>query len=248
MTVVALSNLVLANVTAGYGKAVVLHDVSLSIPSGSITTIIGPNGSGKSTLLKVVAGTARCSAGSVRVGGADLTTASERTRIEHGIAYVPQLSNVFGPLTILENLEIGGATLPRRIRRQRIAEMLEIYPDLAHRPRARAASLSGGQRQMLAMARALMPSPRVLLLDEPSAGLSPKLQQDLFRNVRELRDLQQVTVVLVEQNAHAALAISDHGIVLVSGEVARDATADAIAHDPAIAALYLGTAEETVPS
>jgi branched-chain amino acid transport system ATP-binding protein len=246
MTVVALSNLVLANVTAGYGKAVVLHDVSLSIPSGSITTIIGPNGSGKSTLLKVVAGTARCSAGSVRVGGADLTTASERTRIEHGIAYVPQLSNVFGPLTILENLEIGGATLPRRTRRRRIAEMLEVYPDLAHRPRARAASLSGGQRQMLAMARALMPSPKVLLLDEPSAGLSPKLLQDLFRNVRELRDLHQVTVVLVEQNAHAALAISDHGIVLVSGEVARDATADEIAHDPAIAELYLGAAEDVV--
>jgi branched-chain amino acid transport system ATP-binding protein len=237
----------MSNVTAGYGKAVVLHDVSLDVPSGSITTIIGPNGSGKSTLLKVLAGTARCSAGSIRVGGADLTTASERTRItEHGIAYVPQLSNVFGPLTILENLEIGGATLPRRIRRQRIAEMLETYPDLAHRQRTRAASLSGGQRQMLAMARALMPSPRVLLLDEPSAGLSPKLLQDLFRNVRELRDRQQVTVALVEQNAHAALAISDHGIVLVAGEVARDATADQIAHDPAIAELYLGTVEDHV--
>jgi branched-chain amino acid transport system ATP-binding protein len=244
MTAVALSN-----VTAGYGKAVVLYDVSLHVPSGSITTIIGPNGSGKSTLLKVVAGTVRCSAGSVRVGGADLTTASERARItEHGVAYVPQLSNVFGPLTILENLEIGGSTLPRRTRRQRIAEMLEMYPDLARRPRARAASLSGGQRQMLAMARALMPSPGLLLLDEPSAGLSPKLLQDLFRNVRELRDLQQVTIVLVEQNAHAALAVSDHGIVLVSGEVARDATAEEIAHDPAIASLYLGTVDDTVPS
>ena len=242
-----MTTITLSHVTAGYGKAIVLHDVSLRVPSASITTIIGPNGSGKSTLLKVLAGTARCSAGSVRVDGADLTTASERSRItEHGIAYVPQLSNVFAPLTILENLEIGGATLSRRVRRQRISEMLESYPDLAHRARARADSLSGGQRQMLAMARALMPSPRVLLLDEPSAGLSPKLLGDLFRNVRELGDRRQVTVVLVEQNAQAALRISDHGIVLVSGEVVRDATAHEVAHDPAIAELYLGTGENDV--
>jgi branched-chain amino acid transport system ATP-binding protein len=244
MTAVTLSN-----VTAGYGRAAVLHDVSLGVPSGSITTIIGPNGSGKSTLLKVVAGTARCSAGSVRVDGVDLTAASERARItDHGIAYVPQLSNVFGPLSVLENLEIGGSTLPRGTRRQRMAEMLDGYPDLARRARARADSLSGGQRQMLAMARALMPSPRVLLLDEPSAGLSPKLLGELFSNVRELRDGGGVTVVLVEQNAHAALSISDHGIVLVSGEVARDGAAHDIARDPAIAELYLGTDEAQAPT
>lgn len=242
-----MSAVTLANVTAGYGKAVVLHGISIEAPAGSITTVIGPNGSGKSTLLKVVAGTARCSAGSVRVGDADLTAASDRARVTgHGVAYVPQLANVFGPLTITENLEIGGASLSRRLRKQRVAELLDQYPDLARRPRARADSLSGGQRQMLAMARALMPSPTVLLLDEPSAGLSPRLLEELFAEVRALCDRDGVTVLLVEQNAHAALAISDRGIVLVSGEVVRDDVAAAIAADPAIGELYLGIEENPV--
>lgn len=240
MTAVTLSD-----ITAGYGKATVLHGVSLTAPAASITTVIGPNGSGKSTLLKVVAGSARCTAGSVRVAGVDLTGASERARVaRHRIAYVPQLSNVFAPLTIRENLEIGGTTLPRRTRRRRIAELLALYPDLARRPHARADSLSGGQRQLLAMARALMPEPAVLLLDEPSAGLSPRLLDEQFESIRHLRDHTGVTVLLVEQNAHAALRISDHGIVLVAGEVARTGPARDIAEDPAIGDLYLG-ADET---
>jgi branched-chain amino acid transport system ATP-binding protein len=234
----------LDNVTAGYGKAVVLHNVSMYVPAAAITTVIGPNGSGKSTLLKVVAGTARCAAGTIRVGAAELADASPRARLtEHRIAYVPQLSNVFGPLTIMENLEVGATVLPRRVRRGRIAEILRAYPDLACRPHARAGSLSGGQRQMLAMARALIPSPEVLLLDEPSAGLSPKLLNELFTGIRGLCDRDGVAVLLVEQNAHAALRISDYAVVLVAGEVARSGTAPETAADPSIGELYLGTAE-----
>lgn len=240
-----MSAVSLSKVTAGYGKSAVLHDVSLEAPAASITTVIGPNGSGKSTLLKAVAGTARCWSGSLRVGAADLTTASERTRVvEHGIAYVPQLSNVFGPLTITENLEIGGTTLTRRARRKRITEMLEAYPDLGRRPHARAGSLSGGQRQMLAIARALMPAPTVLLLDEPSAGLSPRLLDELFRDVRALCERTGVTVLLVEQNAHAALRVSDRAVVLVGGTVARAGAAADIAADPGIGELYLGLGSE----
>lgn len=239
-----MSAVSLSEVTAGYGKSAVLHSISITAPSASITTVIGPNGSGKSTLLKVIAGSAHCSSGFVRIDGTDLTTASERARVvHHGIAYVPQLSNIFPPLTIRENLEIGGITLPRRKRRNRITEILDLYPDLAHRPHTRADSLSGGQRQLLAMARALMPAPSVLLLDEPSAGLSPRLLDELFSSVRELCDRTHVTVLLVEQNAHAALRISDHAVVLVAGEVARAGTAREIADDPTIGDLYLGTGE-----
>ncbi|WP_067539055.1 ABC transporter ATP-binding protein [Nocardia crassostreae] len=237
MTAVTLSN-----ITAGYGKSAFLHDISLTAPAASITTVIGPNGSGKSTLLKVVAGTARCTSGSLLVAGADLTTVSERARVlDHRIAYVPQLSNVFAPMTILENLEIGGITLPRRTRRRRMTEILGMYPDLARRPHARADSLSGGQRQLLAMARALMPEPAVLLLDELSAGLSPRLLDELFESVRDLCHDTAVTVLLVEQNAHAALRISDRGVVLVAGQIARAGAACEIADDPTIGDLYLGT-------
>jgi branched-chain amino acid transport system ATP-binding protein len=234
----------LSGVAAGYVKDVpVVRDIDVHVPTKAITTVIGPNGSGKSTLLRAVVGQTPYASGSIVVDGTEVRGVSAHRRvIEHRIAFVPQVANVFGPLTILENLEVGGARLPRRQRRQRIAGLLDTYPDLAARRRVRAESLSGGQRQLLALARALMTSPTTLLLDEPSAGLSPAMMDSMFDAVRDTRDLHGVTVFLVEQNAVQSLEISDFGVVLVAGELAMQGPAQQILADPTIGRLYLGAA------
>lgn len=231
-------------VTAGYVKDVpVVRNIDVHVPTNAITTVIGPNGSGKSTLLRAVVGQTPYTAGSVVVDGTDVTGVSVHRRVtEHKVAFVPQLANVFGPLTILENLEVGGARLPRKQRRQRIDDLLDTYPDLAAKRRVRAESLSGGQRQLLALARALMTSPTILLLDEPSAGLSPAMMDSMFDAVRETRDAHGVTVFLVEQNAVQSLEISDFGVVLVAGEVAKRGPAHELLSDPDVGRLYLGAA------
>lgn len=234
----------LRGVTAGYVKDVpVVRNIDVHVPTRAIATVIGPNGSGKSTLLRSVVGQTPHTSGSIVVGGTEVSGSSTHRRvIEHKVAFVPQVSNVFGPLTIMENLEVGGARVPRRQRRQRIDDLLDTYPDLAAKRRVRAEFLSGGQRQLLALARALMTSPTTLLLDEPSAGLSPAMMDSMFEAVRNTRDLHGVTVFLVEQNAVQSLEISDYGMVLVAGELAMYGPAGEILADPSVGRLYLGAA------
>lgn len=234
----------LRGVTAGYVKDVpVVRNIDVNVPTKAITTVIGPNGSGKSTLLRAVMGLTPQTAGAIVVDGTQVTGVSAHRRvIDHKVAFVPQVANVFGPLTISENLEVGGDRVPRRQRKQRIDELLETYPDLAAKRRVRAESLSGGQRQLLALARALMRSPTTLLLDEPSAGLSPAMTDSMFDAVRATRDLHGVTVFLVEQNAVQSLEISDFGVVLVAGELAMHGPATEILADPTVGRLYLGAA------
>lgn len=229
-------------VAAGYVRdAPVLDGVTLDVPDGSIVTLLGPNGSGKSTLLKTIMGYVRMTRGSIFIDGASVDrTAVHRRVLLHSVAYVPQLDNTFGPLTVRENLELGGAQLARRERARRIAELFESYPLLRERSRQRADSQSGGERQLLAVARALMTRPRYLLLDEPSAGLSPSRAHGLFQLLRQLRDEGRVTILIVEQNAAQSLEISDRGYVLVLGQVALQGDALALLEDERVAELYLG--------
>lgn len=236
-------SIALENVTAGYVKDVpVVKDITVRIPSQSITTVVGPNGSGKSTLLRSVVGHTPRTSGRIVVDGQDVTGVPAHRRVNgHRMAFVPQVANVFGPLTVLENLKVGGSRMSRRARAERIHELFETYPDLADKRAARAESLSGGQRQLLALARALMPRPSTLLLDEPSAGLSPAMMDSMFDAVRETRRLHDVTVFLVEQNAVQALEISDFGVVLVAGELALEGPAEDILSDSRIGKMYLGT-------
>jgi branched-chain amino acid transport system ATP-binding protein len=234
-------------VEGGYGDVLVLNGLSARVAAGEIVTVLGPNGSGKSTLMKAIAGFVPLHSGRVVVDGHDLQGLSVSRRItEHRIAYVPQRENVFATLSVVENIRVGGESLGRGERRERLELMLDLYPQLKAKLRASAASLSGGERQMLAMARALMPDPRLLLLDEPSAGLSPLMTDQLFDAIRETRERTGAAFLIVEQNAHDSLRVSDRGYVLSLGKVTREGEAGALLSAPDIASLYLGTASEEV--
>jgi branched-chain amino acid transport system ATP-binding protein len=230
------------DVRAGYVPDVpILNGVTLHVDDGEIVTILGPNGSGKSTLLKTIMGYVSLMGGSVLVDDDPVDGVPVHQRaISHGLAYVPQLNNVFGPLSVRENLELGGARLGARERRKRIDELFELYPQLHERRRQRADSQSGGERQVLAIARALMTRPRCLLLDEPSAGLSPLMLERLFVMLRDLRAREGVTILVVEQNAAQSLAVSDRGLVLVLGRVELEGAAEPMLADPRVSELYLG--------
>ncbi len=234
---------------AGYvPEAPILKGVSMKIEKGEIVTLLGPNGSGKSTLLKSIMGYLRPSRGEVLIDGESMHRVPVHERaIAHGIGYVPQLNNVFGPLSVGENLNLGGARLPRAERRQRIEELTDLYPILGERLRQRADSQSGGERQMLATARALMTRPRCLLLDEPSAGLSPLMLEQVFEMLAQLREREGLTILVVEQNAADSLAVSDRGVVLVLGEVGLTGKADDLLDDPRVSDLYLGGTPELEP-
>lgn len=231
-----------SGLTAGYVPDVdILNGIGLDVADGEIVTIIGPNGSGKSTLLKCLMGFVPARTGRVAVDGADCTRLPPHRRVRsHALAFVPQTDNVFGPLSIRDNLRAGGQHMPRGERDRRTSELLARYPALARRAGARADSLSGGERQLLATCRALMPRPRILLLDEPSAGLSPTRVAELFDTIAEIREHDQVTVLIVEQNAVQALGISDVGVVLIQGRVAMRDTARRLLDDPKVRELYLG--------
>lgn len=219
----------------------ILNGIDVEVRNGEIVTIIGPNGSGKSTLLRALMGHIPYVEGTLLVDDDSIVGASSHRRInEHALAYVPQLDNVFAPLTIEENLELGGQALSRAQRQQRVQEMYDWYPKLGDRRRRRADTLSGGERQTLALARALVPSPTHLLLDEPSAGLSPRLLSEMFEAIERISTEFGVSVLLVEQNAAQALSISDRGYVLVMGEVALTDTADGILDNADVNRLYLG--------
>ena len=227
-----------AGLRAGYGDTEIVHGVDLAVESAEIVTIIGPNGSGKSTLMKALVGIVGTSAGSIDFDGRRIDGLRPDLRVRMGICYVPQTENVFPSLTVHENLEMGGFLRTRGLRR-RIAEMFELFPDLAQKRADPAGSLSGGQRQMMAVARALMLEPRLLLLDEPSAGLSPLLADTVFDTVSKI-NATGVAILMIEHRTRQALAISDRGYVLAMGKVRMQAGGPELAADAQVGRLYLG--------
>jgi len=227
-------------VTAGYTPGVnILTNCSLTLHRGEIVGIIGPNGAGKSTLLKALFGLLSVQSGSITHRGESIVGKHAHELVERGIGYVPQRENVFPSLTVLENLEMGIYLQPKQFR-ERSEFVQNMFPRLAERKNQRAGSLSGGERQMLAMGRALMMNPEIVLLDEPSAGLSPVLQDQVFVRTREINKAG-VSVVMVEQNARRCLQICDRGYVLDQGTNAYTDTGDKLLHDPKVIELYLGT-------
>ena len=226
-------------VRAGYGDTEIIHGVDMRVDAGEVVTIIGPNGSGKSTMMKAIVGIVQASSGEIRFDGRRIDGLGADRRIPLGLCYVPQTDNVFPTLTITENLEMGGFLRSDRLD-GRIREMFELFPDLAEKRNAKAGSLSGGQRQMMAIARALMLEPRLLLLDEPTAGLSPLLMETVFGMVRDI-NATGVAILMVEHNAKKALAISHRGYVLALGEVRLENTGPELANDPHVGRLYLGS-------
>lgn len=232
------SVLELERVTGGYGGAEVIHDISITLGPGEIVTLIGPNGAGKSSVMNAVLGILAIGGGRVLLQGEDITGTPPERVVRRGVSYVPQTANVFPNLTVNENLEMG-AYLRTDDFRPRMEAMYELFPPLAGRRRAAAGTLSGGQRQMVAIAKALMVDPAVLLLDEPTAGLSPRFRGDIFAVVRDI-NAHGTPILMVEQNAHQALAISDRGYVLVDGRNRIDGTGAELLADPDVGALFLG--------
>ena len=225
-------------VRAGYGGEDILRGVSIAVPERSIVAIIGPNGSGKSTLLKAIYGLIPVRAGSVSLDGNELVGMRPHRITALGVNMVPQLANVFADLSVLENLEVG-AILNRHRLRERMDVVLGALPALRGLLSRRAAALSGGQRQMLAVGRALMSDPRLLILDEPSAGLAPRVQDEVFAIVRTINGLG-VSVLMVEQRARQCLAIANYGYVLEQGRNRLEGSAQALLQDPEVVRLYLG--------
>ena len=234
------AHLRLSDVTAGYGAAPVISGVSLTVTLGEIVTVVGPNGAGKSTLLKTVLGILRPSAGSISLAGRQLGGLPANQVVRQGVGYVPQVKDVFEPLTVKENLEIGGYTLPRGEVAGRVEVVLERYPVLAAMRNRPAGYLSGGERKLLAMGRVLMRRPSLLVLDEPTAGLAPQLAHELLTtHVTELAG-SGVAILLVEQHAHEALAISGWGYVMAAGQVRLSEHAPALAQRPDLGDIFLG--------
>ncbi|MEU8243691.1 ABC transporter ATP-binding protein [Actinoplanes missouriensis] len=228
------------DVTAGYLPGVnILNGCDLYAKEGELVGIIGPNGAGKSTLLKSLFGLVTIRSGEVTLRGEKITNVKANKLVAKGIGFVPQTNNVFGTLTIEENLEMGTFLRPKRFK-ERFDFVAGLFPALGTRRKQRAGSLSGGERQMVAMGRALMMEPSVLLLDEPSAGLSPAMQDEVFFRTKQINDTG-VTVIMVEQNARRCLQICDRGYVLDQGRNAYTASGRDLIHDPKVIELYLGT-------
>lgn len=230
-----------SDVVSGYDAELdILSGVSLRVESGQMVSIIGPNGAGKSTLLKAIFGVLRVSRGSVRLEGKDLVGLRPDEVLQEGVCFVPQGRNVFTEMTVDENLELGGfIRTDRRELLTDIETVYETFPILHERRQQRAGHLSGGEQQMLEMGRALLLKPRLILLDEPSMGLSPKMAESVFHHVAQIK-AQGVAVLIVEQNADASLRMSDHAYVLEMGKNRLDGPADALLHDETVRAAYLG--------
>jgi len=230
------------DLVAGYEPGVpIVNGASLTVAAGEIVAVLGPNGAGKSTLIKAIAGVAPIRSGAVFLGDEEITRLPAHRMVREGLAFVPQTENVFTGMSVEDNLRLAAGILPSDKRTRRIAEIYRFFPDLARQRRLLAGRLSGGQRQMAAIARALIAAPRVLMLDEPSAGLSPKLVEGVFARLAEIR-ASGVAIVLVEQNARAALAIADRGLILVEGRNRHEGRAAELWGDARVAALYLGGA------
>lgn len=229
-------------IRAGYGDGPdILQGIDLTASGREIVTILGPNGCGKSTLLKTIAGFVRPRAGSVEMHGQTVTTVPVHEKVKrHRMGFVPQTDNVFATMTVAENIRIGARHLPATERNRRYDEMMAHYPTLASKQERKASALSGGERQILSLARALISGPELLLLDEPSAGLSPLMMEEVFTAIAEVRDRTGMCIVMVEQNAFEALSVADRAYVLSLGQVAIEGRAAELLADPAMRHLYLG--------
>ena len=228
----------LESVTAGYTDENIIHEVTMEVEVGEIVSIIGPNGSGKSTLMKSVFGLTRMRGGRIRFLGQDVTGKRPDELVRLGLAYVPQERNVFSSLTVKENLEMGGVSLAGEME-ERLEGVLELFPRLAERLGQRAGTLSGGEQKMLAVGRAMVTRPSLLMLDEPSAALSPKVMGQLFAEIEEI-NRRGVTILVVEQNARRALAISNRGYILEMGRNRFQGPAKSLLDNPEVCSLYLG--------
>ncbi|WP_320177600.1 ABC transporter ATP-binding protein [Roseovarius pacificus] len=229
-------------VTAGYGDGPdILHGINLNADGGEIVTILGPNGCGKSTLLKTIAGFVKPRSGRVLLNDTDLTPvpANEKVRY-HRMGFVPQSDNIFRTLTVAENIAMGARFLPKAERAAAVQRQFKAYSTLADKANRKASALSGGERQLLSLARALVSNPTVLLLDEPSAGLSPAMVHEVFEAIADIRDRTGMCIVMVEQNAFEALGVADRAYVLALGQVALEGRAKELLADPAMRHLYLG--------
>jgi branched-chain amino acid transport system ATP-binding protein len=233
-----------AALVAGYEPTLpIVNGIDLAVAPGDFVTIMGPNGAGKSTFVKAIAGTVPIHSGRVLLGDFDLTRTDLHQRVRHGLAFVPQTENIFAKMSIADNLELAAQVLGPSLRRPRVDAMYAMFPDLASRPRMPAGRLSGGQRQMLAIARTLVVEPSVLILDEPSAGLSPKMVADVFATLTRI-NAQGVSILLVEQNVRAALAVARTAVVLVEGRIRHHGPAAELRDSPRLYELFLGTRGE----
>ena len=229
-----------SGLTGGYGSVQIIYGIDLYVDEGEFVTIIGPNGCGKSTLIKIIFGIADYYKGKVKYRGTSVSGMRTDQLVNLGIAYVPQVDNVFPSLSVEENLQMGGNLLSTNLLNERIERALDMFPDLRHRTYDLAASLSGGERQMLAISRALISNPKFILLDEPTAALSPLYQQQIIERIDALREVG-ITILIVEQNARLSLARSNRGYILSNGEVVHTAAASDILDDPHINEYFLGT-------
>jgi branched-chain amino acid transport system ATP-binding protein len=235
------------DVVSGYKDFMILNNLSFKARRGAITLLIGPNGAGKSTVLKTLFGLLKPRQGQVLLNGDNINGTSQKDLLAKGIAFVPQGRNLFGQLTVYENLELGGITLGMKTTHERIPEVLALFPRVKERLNSRAASLSGGEQKQLEIGRALLLRPQVLLIDEPSIGLSPMVVLDVFKLLRKLA-AQGTTVLMVEQNVKSALAYSDDAIALESGRLVLHKPASDILSDPNMERLFLGGAHANAPA
>ena len=226
------------NLSGGYGEADILHEISLEINTGEIVVVIGPNGAGKSTAMKAVFGLLRLSGGSVHLAGEEITNMDPAQVVNKGVCYVPQTNNVFPTLTVQENLEMG-AYIRKDDFRPRLLEIYEMFPPLSEKKKQAAGELSGGQRQMVAMGKALMLEPTILMLDEPTAGLSPIYRNEIFQIIRQI-NASGVPILMVEQNAKQSLAIANRGYVFVDGRNRTTGKGIDLLNNPEIAKMFLG--------
>jgi branched-chain amino acid transport system ATP-binding protein len=229
------------NLAVNYGVITALHGISFDLKQGDIVTLIGGNGAGKSTTLRAISGLLKAASGSVHYEGTDVTNCAPHKLVARGLAHVPEGRMIFANLTVAENLRMGAYLVRDKAQITRSLDYaFSIFPRLKEREQQVAGTLSGGEQQMLAISRALMSNPRLLMLDEPSLGIAPKLVKDIFKAIVEINQKQGITVLLVEQNANLALEISHYGYVLETGRIILQNTAAALRQDPKVKSAYLG--------
>ena len=226
------------NLSGGYGEVKVIENCNFNVNRGEIVSILGPNGAGKSSAMKAMLGMLKLESGSVVLDESDISNLNTQDRIKLGISFVPQVNNIFTELTVNENLEMGAFTSSDDIK-DKIEEMYDLFPAIKEKKYQFAGELSGGQRQQVAIARALMNNPSILMLDEPTAGVSPVVMQEIFEHIIQIKE-KNIAILMVEQNANQALKISDRGYILVTGQNAYNGTGQELLNDPEIRKTFLG--------